>query len=260
MVTIAKRVSEREQKRLRRRIEDSKERGGVSASLFLEGELNALPEADCFFFAGTRLRPRGLLSVFFPDETQAEITVAEFVSGKHVLQTLFATGLRQCHGVAVKEVYTVVDPAYGFCKMEECGVHFSYAWSEYMLCRDMKGLAEVADGHGKKNVELRKEKDPEEGVLCYRLLWEGRQVASCFILPTEEETGCYLFGLATEETVRRQGFATALLAEIAKEFAEKGDGRMRLQVSSKNGPAERLYRKLGFWTEEQRKYYKTEEC
>ena len=48
--------------------------------------------------------------------------------------------------------------------------------------------------------------------------------------------------------------------EIAKEFAEKGDGRMRLQVSSKNGPAERLYRKLGFWTEEQRKYYKTEEC
>lgn len=139
--------------------------------------------------------------------------------------------------------------------MKECGVRFSYVRSEYMLCRDMKGLAELR-GYEKTNITLQKKK-AEEGY-SYQLLREGRQMAGCQVLQMADG-GCYLFGLRTEEAARRQGFASLLLMEIAKEFAKEEAGRMYLQVASENEPAERLYRKLGFWTEEQRDYYKTEE-
>lgn len=251
----ARKLSEREKKRLRKRTMECQAWGGATASLFLEEELNAAVGANCYFFAGSRWRPKGVLSVFFPEEEQAEFTAAEFVPGWQALQRLFAEALRQCKQVGVTQIYTVVNPAFGFCKMKECGVCFSYVRSEYMLCRDMKGLAELR-GYEKTNITLQKKK-VEEGY-SYQLLREGRQMVGCQVVQMADG-GCYLFGLRTEEAVRRQGFASLLLIEIAKEFAKEGAARMHLQVASENEPAERLYRKLGFWTEEQRDYYKTEE-
>lgn len=251
----ARKLPEWEKKRLRRKTEEHQMQGGVTAALFLEEELNAAAKADCFFFAGSRWHPKGVLSVFFPEEEQAEFTAAEFVPGKQVLQSLFTEALWQCRRAGVKEIYTVINPAMGFSKMEECGVRFSYVRSEYMLCRDIKGLAELA-GHEKRNITLQREKG-EEGEF-YRLLREDGQVAECQVLQTADGNG-YLFGLKTEEAVRRQGFASLLLLRVAKELAEKGARQLRLQVASDNVPAEHLYRKLGFRTEEQRDYYKTKE-
>ena len=48
MVRMASRLLRWERNRLRKKTEEAKKRGGVSASLFLEGEMNALSDADCF--------------------------------------------------------------------------------------------------------------------------------------------------------------------------------------------------------------------
>ena len=66
--------------------------------------------------------------------------------------------------------------------------------------------------------------------------------------------------LMVSKEFRRTGMATRLLREIAKAYEGNEEAVMRLQVSSQNEPAERLYRKLGFLTEDEREYYKTEEC
>ena len=258
MGKMAKRLRSRERKRLEQMTEEAKRRGGVSASLFLESEMNVFEDAGCFFFAGKRHHPDGLLTVFFPDEDHAELTVAEYVPGKGNLRELFCRALHECNNVEVTKVHTVRNPAGGFCLDAIEGIRFSYEWSEYMLCNKMEVLAQG----GKQpapDYKIEKEPAPEEdGTLCYRLLWKNRETAECRILPAGNGTQYYLFGLKTKEEYRRKGMATALLTEIAKEYAKAEESVLRLQVSSQNIAAYRLYQKLGFSIEEEREYYKTE--
>lgn len=258
MVKMAKRLWRWEQRRFQKKTEEAKKRGGVSASLFLEGEMNVLSHADCFFFYGSRRHPKGLLTIFFPDEEHAEITVAQYEPGNEVLPALFAGALRECKRVNVRQVHTVRNPSCGFDLGRIEGVGFTYAWSEYMLCSRMEALAAIDAVCVEGQITVTKEPAPEEdGTICYRLLWNGQEAAECRVLPTKDGTQCYLFGLKTKEAWRRNGLATRLLVEIAREYAGKEGAVLRLQVSSKNDPAERLYRKLGFVTEEQREYYTT---
>lgn len=266
MIRMANRLFRLEQKKLRQKTEAAKQWGGVSAALFLEGEMNALSNADCFFFYGGRLWPKGLLTVFFPDEEHAEITVAEFVPGDGGLPELYKSALRECERVGVTQIHTVRNPVCGFDTEHIEGIRLSYDWSEYMLRIEMKALADAdaaqmcaAGEYG--TTEVSKEEAPEQdGTLRYVLRFEGRETAECRILPVDGGRQCYLFGLKTKEAFRRKGMATRLLIEIAKEYMGTDGAVLRLQVSSKNEPAERLYRKLGFVTEEEREYYKTEEC
>lgn len=257
MIKMANRLYRRERKRLQKKTEEAKQRGGVSASLFLESEMNVLENADCFFFYGSRRFPEGLLTVFFPDETHAEITVAKFTKEDGMLPVLFQSALEECERVEVQQVHTVRNPALGFDLERIEGIRFRYDWSEYMLCNDMRTLAEKGDACAE--VSLGKE-ETEDGSIRYVLFRNGEEAAACNILPTADGTQCYLFGLKTKETMRRKGMATRLLSEIAKEYMQIEGAVLRLQVSSQNEPAERLYRKLGFRTEEQREYYKTEVC
>lgn len=266
MIRMANRLFRWEQKKLRRKTEAAKQWGGVSAALFLEGEMNALADADCFFFCGGRMRPKGLLTVFFPDEEHAEITVAELVPEGGGLSELYKSALRECERVGVTRIHTVRNPVCGFDTKRIPGIRLSHDWSEYMLCIGMKELADageafvsVAGAYGK--CEAKKEEAPErDGTLRYILYRNGQEATECRILPADGGRQCYLFGLKTKEEFRRKGMATRLLTEIAKERADEDGAVLRLQVSSKNEPAERLYRKLGFVTEEEREYYKTEEC
>ncbi len=265
MIRMAKRLFSCERRRLRKKTEEAQNRGGVSASLFLEGEMNALSDADCFFFYGTRLRPKGLLTVFFPDEEHAEITVAEFVPGRGGLSELYRCALTECKRVGAERIHTVRNPVHGFRMEGIAGVRFSYEWSEYMLCTKMSSLA--TSGTAKETgglydgAEVIKDEAPEgDGTFRYRLFWDGQETAECRILPAEAGRQCYLFGLETRKEFRRRGMATVLLREIAKEYASLDGAVLRLQVSSQNEPAEHLYRKLGFVTEEEREYYRTEVC
>jgi len=261
MVKMTNRLLGVEKRRLQKKTEEAKKRGGVSASLFLEGEMNALEDADCFFFYGSRLRPKGLLTVFFPDEEHAEITVAEYVPEEGRLSSLYRSALAECVRVQISQVHTVRNPAYGFSFEKLTGIRFTYDWSEYMLRIGMKELAAFETAVTEGFVEIKKETAPEgDGTFRYVLEWDGQEAAECRILPVADGRQCYLFGLKTKAAFLRKGMATRLLAGIAKEYADKEDAVLRLQVSSKNVPAERLYRKLGFVTEEEREYFKTEVC
>lgn len=259
MIRMTGRLGRPEQKRLRRKTEEAKERGGVSASLFLESEMNALSDAACFFFYGSRLRPKALLTVFFPNETQAEVTVAEFMPESKAAGALFKSAIKECGRVGVEQVFTVRDPAWGFDFGKVGGIRFIHEWSEYMLCIDMKALAATVPEHPGIVTELKKEEAPEgDGTFRYVLLRDGAEVAECRILETDGGRQCYLFGLETKPEFRRTGMATMLMAKIASRYRQTEGARLRLQVSSGNAPAERLYRKLGFVTEEEREYYRTE--
>lgn len=259
MIRMAGCLGQREQRRLQRKTEEAMERGGVSASLFLESEMNALSDAACFFFYGSRRWPKALLTVFFPDEVRAEITVAEFVSEKASLGALFQCAVEECGRVNAEQIYTVRDPACGFDLGKVKGICFSHEWSEYMLGIGMEKLAAAEPVFTGTVTELKKEAAPEEdGTLRYVLLCDGYEVAECRILVMDDGRQCYLFGLETKPEFRNKGMATGLMAKIAKEYAGRPDAVLRLQVSSKNVSAERLYRKLGFVTEEEREYYRTE--
>ncbi len=259
MIRMAGRLGQWEQRRLQKKTEEAKERGGVSASLFLESEMNALSDAACFFFYGSRLWPKGLLTIFFPDEERAEITVAEFQPDKVSSGALFQSAIKECGRIGAEQIYTVRDPAYGFDLEKVEGIRFSHEWSEYMLRIGMGELAMKEPDCSGAVTELKKEESPEEdGTLRYVLLCEGKEAAECRILVMNDGRQCYLFGLETRPEFRNRGMATGLMAKIAKEYAGEADAILRLQVSSKNIPAERLYRKLGFVTEEEREYYRTE--
>lgn len=262
MIKMARKLYGWEQKRLQKRIEEAKQRGNVSAALFLESEMNALADADCFFFYGGRRKPKALLTVFFPDESRGEITVAEFSESEEGLSSLFRKALGECKKIDVQCLHTVRNPACGFSFDKIKGIRFTYEWSEYMLSVKMRVLAGTEETDKEQPpVTVRKQPAPEgDGTIRYSLETEGQEAVSCRILPMERGEGCYLFGLKTKEEFRRTGMATRLLREIAKEYEKDKDAVMRLQVSSQNQPAECLYRKLGFLTEDEREYYKTEEC
>ncbi len=259
MIRLKKRLREREKLRLDKLTEEAKLRQDVSAELFLESELNAFADADCFFFYGSRRHPAGLLTIFFPDETHAEITAARFRDEETVFTALFHKAIAECKNIGIESIYTVVDPAWGFDLTKAKGVSFLYVKSEYMLGVESEKLANLP-GEAKKGITLFTEDlTATDGTIRYALIKDGQVVAECRILPMEEGGEPYLFGLKTEEAFRRQGLATHLIREVAKVYGMQSSARLRLQVASDNVPAVTLYRKLGFVTEEERAYYKTEE-
>lgn len=271
MMVTARALREQTRKAVCERIEMCEKRGGVSASLFLDTELNdALPRTKCLFFFGGKRKWKGLLSVFYPAKEQAEFTVAVAEQDETVLPALFRAAIKECRKWGVEECYTVVNPAGGFRLPEKGAVRFSYSHSEYFLCRETAELvvAERQTDAGNptektekgitQNITVQKSEVPDEPVR-YLLSVNGEEAAECFLSPFDGGAGWYLYHLETKEEYRRQGLATRLICEVARDIAAQGGKVLRLQVSSKNVPAERLYRKLGFGTEEQRDYYRSTE-
>ena len=84
--------------------------------------------------------------------------------------------------------------------------------------------------------------DQDNGV--YLVAWEGGEPAGharlAFIEPPE------LQDLAVRPEQRRRGVASALLAAVDGEARSRGFGRIRLQVSADNGPAQALFRACGY--------------
>ncbi len=259
MIVTARVLRERTRQAVCERIEKCEKRGGVSASLFLDTELNdALPRAKCLYFFGGKRNWKGLLSVFYPTEREAEFTAAVEEQHTSVLSALFRAALRECKRWGIEECHMVVNPAGGFRLPEGCGVQFIYSHSEYVLCCKAERLrlptAERAEETAVRGIL--KKTEEQDGTLHYRLLADGAVVAECLAAPYEGRSGWYLYQLETREAFRRRGFATCLLREAAGELMVQGAEMLRLQVSSQNAPAERLYRRLGFWTGEQLDYYR----
>ncbi len=259
MIRLKKRLRDREKMRFDKLTEEARLQKDVTAELFLESEMNAFADADCFFFYGSRRHPAGILTVFFPDETHAEITAARFREVEEVFPVLFRKALAECKSIGIESVHTVVDPAWGFDLARIKGISFTYEKSEYMLGVNPEGLAGIPGEMPEGVTFFEEDLSTTDGTVRYALVKDGTTMAECRILPMEEGKELYLFGLKTEEAFRRQGLATILIREVAKIYGNLPEVRLRLQVASDNVPAVTLYRKLGFVKEEERAYYKTEE-
>lgn len=59
-------------------------------------------------------------------------------------------------------------------------------------------------------------------------------------------TGAYLKDLGVAAAYRGGGLAQALVGEAARRFAARGEAHLDLKVRPANGPARRLYERLGF--------------
>lgn len=258
MIRKKRRLNERIKRQVAERITECEKRGGVSASLFLDGEMNdALSYAKCFFYVGTPRHFRGFVSVFFPEETTGELTAAYGEGNEAELNALFLAAIKECNENGIETLYTVVNPTGGF-RLPEEEFSFRYSYSEYFLCRK---TGEVPEDTEKANVvggcEVRRQEVSGEPVK-YSLYAGGEEVTFCYLEAYDGGWGWYLYHLETAENHRRKGYATRLICEVLKDTAARGGQVLRLQVSSRNTAAERLYRGLGFVTEEQRDYYLTE--
>lgn len=288
-----KKLSKKEKQELAELEQSYRLKGGVSAELFYGEEMNAIVDANCFFYEKEPDGSVGFLSMFLPDETQAELTAALFTEDTEKKRMLFnklvSAACAECERIGVKEIRLVTDPKNGFWEGLQ---KMPFAVSEYMLAVETEMLAKKAEERVRTRKEAHAAKErgtadeyaeskkktktgrqtkaevkgnlsearefagyEEDGEWEY-ILWENEDaLCSCRILRFGAGEEAYLYGLLTGEEVRRRGIATEFLAELAKELAADGCRILKLQVYSENHPAMALYRGLGFIVDEQRDYY-----
>ena len=88
--------------------------------------------------------------------------------------------------------------------------------------------------------------DFEEGYACSRH-------GECYFRLGRESA--YVFGVLSYARHRRKGYAREMLKQLFSFFYEKGISRVRLQVSSENLPALRLYENLGMKETDRLEYH-----
>lgn len=269
MIVKAKKLNKRTERLVRDRIERCGKRGGESASLFLDTEMNeSMLRAKSLFFAGGKKKWSGMISVFYPNTKEAEFTVAVAEGKEKKLPALFRSAKRECYRNGVEELYMVTDPKRKFRYMDACGTKFEFSHSEFFLVLKTEGRrlrenessgdgvpegASERENSGKGSVEKTK---TEETSLRYCLKKDSEEAAECFVSAFDAEGCWYLHHLETKESLRRRGYAERLVKAVIRDATEQKAGFIRLQVSSGNAAALGLYRKLGFETEEQRDYYR----
>lgn len=265
-MTAKKKLGKKERQELEKLEERGKTEGCISAELFLEEEMNAIADVNCYFYEKEGTGYTGFLSMFLPDETKAELTVALFGNEpekrRDLFERLVLAACTECEPLGVKEIRLVTDPKNKFL---EGLPKLPLAVSEYMLAVATEKLAETAGKRVKARKEERNAKGTiggsrefvgyeEDGEWEY-ILWENEDaLCSCRIIRFGAEEA-YLYGLLTREEMRRCGIATEFLAELAETLVADGCQTLKLQVYSENHPAMELYRGLGFWVDEQRDYY-----
>lgn len=112
---------------------------------------------------------------------------------------------------------------------------FSYPWTEAMV------LSELFD-------------NPFAESFVVRLDGEEKIVAYVFARRVVDEL--HLMDLAVDPVWRRRGIGEQLIRRVLSSGAEKGLEKVILEVRVSNLPAQRLYRKLGFYqVGERRNYY-----
>lgn len=70
-----------------------------------------------------------------------------------------------------------------------------------------------------------------------------------------EGESAYIYGVLTYEKFKKKGYAFLMLKNLLNYLKEKGMERVTLEVFSKNIPAIKLYKKLGFKVKEKIDYY-----
>lgn len=237
----------------------------------MDAEENMDPELPCFYLAyeeeGGSLA--GFLSLFLPDGETAEGTV--FVRPDNRRKGILTALLRKAREVLEGEelsYYLVSDG----CSRDADAVAAHWQGkpdhTEWMLEAKAEKLAQMSVGaEREKMVFLRRRGQ------CWYLYRRDHKhyIGKCFLAPLAEDIH-YLYGLEIRPEWRNQGYGKQLLHSIGKKLDSEDRGRkgqvrdkadpqkrratvLRLQVSSENEAACRLYETCGFQVSEQVIYY-----
>lgn len=119
-----------------------------------------------------------------------------------------------------------------------------------MILADWQKVPEVLNRIWEiSNMAFNENEKPPRGILGYELLhgtvFVNAPEIDCFALLTEKYGGPYLWAIATDPTARGQGFASALLDEIAGHVSGKRETFIGL-ATNVNNPAQRLYFDKGY--------------
>lgn len=272
-ITAKKSLGIKEKTALRAMVCAAQEEGmsfGVPAWSAEESEIRG---AKYYLIAKAAEEYRGLVTLFYASETEAEATLAvtggkdsaneaatggktdaalgaETLGADEVAKALLVAAMQETARVGVTRLKLSVNPKEAVLP-KLAGLRFLLSESEMILER---GLSELGmAGKGSRSVRLTREK--AEDSTHFALICGEEEAAGCEISFWSGQSTAYLYDLYTEPEYRRQGMATELLARVAKTLQKKGVDKLWIQVSSRNLGAMALYRGLGFTVCEQRDFY-----
>ncbi|GGK79022.1 N-acetyltransferase [Sphaerisporangium melleum] len=136
----------------------------------------------------------------------------------------------------------------------KCVVLRRLAGADWRIWRDVR-LAALADAPGIFHGDLEEERalgDQEwlrwtlDGVKSVALCGQERAGVAAGRLRPERPGTVELYGMWVEPQFRGAGVAAMLAEDVLAWAREQGSGAVELWVIAGNGPAERLYRRLGF--------------
>lgn len=158
-----KTLKETEKDLLRVLEKEYEKKGGVSAELFLEEDVNARADLDCYVFEKEKDVFTGFLSTFLPNEEEAEVTVGLFLEDEGARGRMFAGLIERAREewikAGIRSVHLVVDRKNDFPTklLGNVGCATKPVLSEFLLNGGLERLAEAAPAGCGESVPAAKE-------------------------------------------------------------------------------------------------------
>ena len=249
-------------------------RGNITSVMVWDSAENAL-DGECIYIWKEDNRELGAVTVFFPSEKEAELTAGLFTEDTskraEIFDALVIAASEDCKRRGIEDLYLVHNPEYGFVWPEKSRLHPVVHHAEYLMHKYIRE-AGTEDASERKKAGTKPAKSEKkngkiiaetingnisaentEGILLFTRTEETEKVGHLCILPYRDDAA-YLYGLWVEEPWRRKGIARQLMNGTQEYLAKKGYREIKLQVSSLNLPAEKLYDSLGYEITDTREY------
>lgn len=145
-----KTLKETEKELLRVLEKEYEKKGGVSAELFLEEDVNARTDLACYVFEKEKDVFTGFLSTFLPNEEEAEVTVGLFLEDEGARDRMFAGLIERAREewikAGIRSVHLVVDRKNDFPTklLDNVGCATKPVFSEFLLIGGLERLAGAA--------------------------------------------------------------------------------------------------------------------
>lgn len=251
MISKRKHLREEEKEVYKKITDELAKKGCLSAELLWDEQQNAVKEATTFFLAKQNGDFQGMGTLFFPSETEAELSVGVLSgeNGRETLEKLVDAAKKECEKFQIAKLHLICNPKTAGVLTNWLPKGAKAEYSEFLLEHTLP--LPIAYGEADCRVS-------EGEVVKYRFMRENKEVGRCFVCLFSEGKTAYLYGLETKKSARKSGVATGLLGFVSTDLLKRKCKKILLQVYSENLPAMALYRKLGFCTSEQRDFYQIE--
>lgn len=158
-----KTLKETEKELLRVLEKEYEKKGGVSAELFLEEDVNARTDLACYVFEKEKDVFTGFLSTFLPNEEEAEVTVGLFLEDEGARDRMFAGLIERAREewikAGIRSVHLVVDRKNDFPTklLDNVGCATKPVFSEFLLNGGLERLAGAASAGCGESIPAAKE-------------------------------------------------------------------------------------------------------